>query len=145
MKLLFFTIIFLFSTSLFASQLPYKGPLMSKSESPGFTPEAHAKFKVCNIYTDRIELEKGVGSISVKEVKPISLSGDVYGLIEKASKAKQSTSHGPTDGPGASYSVAVTEGTLTKLKALFQKGIINKTTEGQSALHLKNLMDYLCE
>lgn len=133
----------LLSSLSFASELPF--PILEKSQSAGFVIPGNATTYHCQIYTDRVELTKTAGSLTVTTIKKISISGDLANLTNAAALGKIVNSSAPTDGPITTYQ-AIKTGVAgapeyIKLKA---EGSLKYENQAPEAYTLENFINEIC-
>jgi hypothetical protein len=124
----------------------YSGPLLIKTQSPGFSPEAYRLFSRCEISRTQVKLVHGVGSLQVTEIRPVSFEmSSLAGLVAKAAQAQVVVGIGPTDGPSTSYeAIQILSNDKTESLTLKQTGTSQIEVQGYEATQLRNFLDVIC-
>ena len=123
-------------------------PLLTKTNSPGFSPQAWRVFNTCNVFPGRIEIMRGVDTLSLSETRKVTFDANaVKKLISAARGGTIVKGVGPTDiqtttwlahAPGSTSNGD--EGNVM----LAQFGQFNEENKAEGALQLKNFLDEVC-
>ena len=116
-----------------------EAPLLSKGTFSGFVPDGLQRPKVCNIYSDRVEVTHGFGFFSVTETKAIELTGDIVASIKAAAGAPlESLGPVPCDGPSTYVTASVDGEDVTLASGGSCGGEEKKIRRG---LHARSLLE----
>src|SRR4051794_1121380 len=74
-------------------------PLLTRINTSGYVPPDSAVYSKCELFTDRVVVTLAVANASTVEERPVSLTGSLAELIEKASQGPFEVQIAPTDGP----------------------------------------------
>lgn len=144
MKKLILVLFGLMSFNVMALEMTEKAPILVKNQTPGFAPVQYRQFKKCEVYMDKIVIEKGVGPLMTSEVREHAMTGPMLEVLEAVHEAKKEITQGPTDVPTTSYSFWAVEDNTTIQNVFEQRGFRMISTEGSAAQLLKNFMDKVC-
>jgi len=117
-------------------------PLLRKTISVGFVGPAEQTNVTCQIFADRLEVNKQAGSLTATIVTNIKLDADaVSKMIADAAKGKVTKKAAPSNEPLVRYQ-AVQAGKIVTLKSLGSEIMDNAS---DAATMLVNFIDQLCE
>lgn len=133
------------------AQARYIGPILVKETRTGFTVPEFSKSEKCEIYADRVVLTTifgGTGNLQSVKTTPHTLTGDIQGLLKKASQGTQAKLSGSVDGNSVRHfgNIINPNDTVRYVGFYYENGatgelIINQSSEARS---LKFVIENLC-
>ncbi len=140
----------LVTATFFAASAPAfaETPWLTKSQDSGYVMPADWASFSCSIFSDRVEIVRYVGQagISTKEVRAISLSGDIEGEIRLAASEALTDSGTMCDAPGTRIVAHLPTNSEEGGLLLFGESTCSQDGErrGEHSTPLVNLTNGLC-
>lgn len=124
------------------------GPILTRTESPGFTPPSFQIGKKCEIYFDKVVKTYSVGMLTSIESIPaiVQKPAIVLDLIGQASNGPFTTQNAPTDVPTTFWNAfQILPNDAVKTITLRASGSTVISTTNDAAIQLINFMDLMCK
>lgn len=133
--------------AVFATPALAETPWLVKSQNSGYVRQQDAQSVTCSIYSNRVEVVRYVGSgLSVKEVRPVALTGDFATEIRLAASETLSDEGTLCDAPGTRITAHLPTDTNNDGLLLFAVSSCYRDgrREGEHSSPLINLTNGLC-
>ncbi len=124
----------------------YYGPMLTFTRTPGFTLPEYRTGMVCQIFADKIVVNRRTNDMTSSETRTLSMdAGAVFKNIVAAQKGEIEESIGPTDGPSTFYTATLVDPLDRPITIQLEtRGDRNVTNKAREAVALKNFINLHC-
>lgn len=123
-------------------------PVIEKWSGGGFVPLEHRRFEHCQVFVDKVVIERGFAGVQTREERNVQISGDLAAMIQRASQEAVEEQPGMIcDAPSTSVTARLTLERTEDDVTLFISGgcgSARRERTGAASRALRNLIDEYC-